>query len=268
MLHNLSAEHVRQLDDHECFRFGCHPGVGCFNECCRQLELALTPYDVLRLKGALGLASHEFLERHALIEQAEDAAWPRVYLGMVDDGRESCPFVSPAGCLVYAHRPGACRMYPLGRGHCRQAGGGQHDLYVLLREPHCRGFAEPVVPRSIGEWLSDQELLAYNAVNDQMMPILHPEGFNRGWRPDQSQCDKFLLALYNLDEFKDRLIAAGTDSVVAVTDRERDRLATDELALLRFACRWLHAEVFGGSGVLRGCSGAAGLKANVENQEL
>jgi uncharacterized protein len=257
MLQDLPPEYVRHLGDSESFRFRCHQGVGCFNECCRQLELVLTPYDVLRLKRGLGLASHEFLDRYALVEQTEDAAWPRVYLGMVDDGRDSCPFVSPAGCRVYAHRPGACRMYPLGRGLCRQAGGGPVDLYVLLREPHCRGFAEPVAPRSIGEWLGDQELLDYNVVNDQMMPILHPEWFNRGWRPDEGQCDKFLLALYDLDEFKKLVMAADSDSSLAVADRERNRLAADELALLRFACRWLHAEFFGRPGALRGCSGAS-----------
>ena len=31
------------------FTFACHPGVPCFTECCRELDLALTPYDVLRL---------------------------------------------------------------------------------------------------------------------------------------------------------------------------------------------------------------------------
>jgi uncharacterized protein len=256
-LQGLTPEYFRWLGENESFRFRCHPGVGCFNECCRQLELALTPFDVLRLKGALGLTSHEFLERHALIEQAEDAAWPQVYLGMVDDGRDSCPFVSPVGCRVYAHRPGACRMYPLGRGHRRQSGGGQQDLYVLLREPHCHGFAGQNAPLSIGEWFSDQELLAYNTVNDQMMPILHPDGFNRGWRPDESQCEKFLLALFDLDEFRKLVMAADSGSSLTVTDRERDRLAADELALLRFACRWLHAEFFGRPGALRGCSGAA-----------
>ena len=33
--------------------FACHPKVPCFNECCRELDLALSPYDVLRLRRAL-----------------------------------------------------------------------------------------------------------------------------------------------------------------------------------------------------------------------
>lgn len=31
--------------------FACHPQVPCFNECRRELDLALSPYDVLRLKS-------------------------------------------------------------------------------------------------------------------------------------------------------------------------------------------------------------------------
>jgi uncharacterized protein len=257
MLQNLPSKYARQLDKDENFQFRCHPGVQCFNECCRQLELVITPYDVLRLKGALGLSSDEFLERYALVEYPEDAAWPRVYLCMVDDGRDSCPFVSPEGCRVYADRPGACRMYPLGRGVRRRAGGGeQQDLYMLLREPHCLGFADSVAPLNASQWFGDQDLPVYNGINDQMMPVLYPEAFNLGWRPDQSQCDKFLLALYNLDEFRRRLFAADSDLAAKISEHERDRLAADELALLRYACRWLHGEVFGRRGVLggHGCS--------------
>ena len=34
----------------EAFRFACGPEVACFNDCCRDLFQALTPYDALRLK--------------------------------------------------------------------------------------------------------------------------------------------------------------------------------------------------------------------------
>ena len=42
------------------FTFACHPEVPCFNQCCRRLNLVLTPYDVLRLKNHLGMSSEEF----------------------------------------------------------------------------------------------------------------------------------------------------------------------------------------------------------------
>jgi uncharacterized protein len=245
MLPDLSPEYVRQLGAGEKFQFRCHPGVACFNDCCRELELPLAPYDVLRLKGALGLSSGEFLERYAVIEHPVDSAWPVVYLGMVDDGRASCPFVSPAGCLVYPHRPGACRMYPLGRAVCRNSEGRQPDLYVLLTEPHCRGFAEQVLPLAVNEWLDNQELKTYNALSDVLIPNLERERIDRGGWPDQPGREKFLLALYDLDGFRKKVTAADFRPPFAVTDRERERMAGDDLVLLRFGLRWLRFELFG-----------------------
>ena len=37
------------------FRFSCHPGVACFNRCCADVNIFLTPYDVLRMKNRLGI---------------------------------------------------------------------------------------------------------------------------------------------------------------------------------------------------------------------
>jgi len=50
------------------FSFACHPGVPCFTKCCSDLDLALTPYDVLRLKNRLEVSSGELLELHTTDE--------------------------------------------------------------------------------------------------------------------------------------------------------------------------------------------------------
>ena len=39
------------------FHFHCHAGLACFNQCCRTPTIVLSPYDLLRLKQALGLSS-------------------------------------------------------------------------------------------------------------------------------------------------------------------------------------------------------------------
>ena len=241
MLQDLAPEYVRPLAADDEFQFRCHPGVACFNECCRELELALTPYDVLRLKGALGLTSGQFLAQYALIEHAEGEPWPQVYLGMVDDGRGSCPFVTPAGCRVYRDRPGACRMYPLGRG-ARRTPAGAEEIYVLLSEPHCRGFAEPQALK-IGGWLGDQELVTYNALNDQVAAILHHERLGE-LPPGPAEREKFLLALYDLDEFDKMIRSAGVTAPPEVGVPPA-KGAADELALLGYALRWLRFELFG-----------------------
>lgn len=191
---------VKNLDRDQSFSFRCGPELACFTDCCRQLDLVLTPYDVLRLCRALGLSGAEFLERYGVIEQEAGDAFPQVYLGMVDDGRASCPFVSAKGCTVYGDRPGACRTYPLGRGARLGPDDKADDFYVVLNEPHCRGFAEEK-PQTVVTWLDDQELAYYNEFNDLTMRILQHPRIRQGYRPDVGQLARFLEVLYNLSGF-------------------------------------------------------------------
>jgi len=173
---------VRTLAPGELFRFRCHEGLSCFTDCCRRLTLALTPYDTLRLKNRLGLASSVFLERYTTVEQHQDDIFPQVLLAMNDDSRANCPFVEPnRGCTVYPDRPGACRTYPLGRGVHRKESGDIHELWVLLNEPHCRGFDQGN-SMSVASWVDDQELRAYNQANDAMLPLLQHQAVRQGWR--------------------------------------------------------------------------------------
>lgn len=234
---DLAPEHVRQLNPDETFRFSCHPGVACFTDCCRQLDLTLSPYDVLRLSKHLGLAPSTFLDRYALIEQEEGSTFPRVYLGMVDDGRASCPFVTATGCSVYADRPGACRTYPLGRGAFTTADGGRQEMHVLLTEPHCKGFTNGD-PQNITAWQKDQDLSTYNGMNDELLTILHHPRLKEGRQPETREMGIF-LALYSLDTFRQQVLDATLALPIPITDSERQKIATEDLALLRLGIRWL-----------------------------
>lgn len=232
---NLLPEHVRPLRDDERFRFRCHPGVECFTECCRELELALTPYDVLRLAKGLGLTAADFLERYALVEQQEEAPFPQVFLAMIDDGRASCPFVGAAGCTVYADRPAACRTYPLGRGASLRADGSVAILHVLLSEPHCHGFAAPE-EQDVAAWTADQGLAPYFRMNDLLLRLVQHEKIKAGWRPSASQCQQYCTTLYDLDRFRSDLPA---------TTPARETLLHDDEALLSHAIQHLMRELYG-----------------------
>ncbi len=110
---NAPSANIEPLEA-ETFRFSCHPGVSCFGACCSDLTLMLLPYDVLRLRRRLGLGSREFLDTYTETLEG-DGGVPRVQLRMGDDEQRSCPFVDDGACTVYEDRPGACRMFPLGR---------------------------------------------------------------------------------------------------------------------------------------------------------
>ncbi len=237
-------ENFRRLAEGERFRFRCHPGVSCFTDCCRQLDLALTPYDVLRLSRGLRLAPSDFLDRYALVEKEEGSAFPHVFLAMVDDGKASCPFVGQAGCWVYADRPGACRTYPLGRGAFLTPDGQRHEIHVLISEPHCKGFSE-TEEQDVAAWNSDQDLSVYNSMNDEVMAILQHPRLREGFTLSEAEVAAYLLALYRLDEFRTRLLAGSLSPSLPLADEEREALASDDLALLRFGTRWLAHALFG-----------------------
>jgi len=243
MYKDLSPEHVRPIAKGDPFCFRCHPGVTCFTDCCRELELALTPYDVLRLRSRLGISSEEFLERYALLEITEEEVLPRVYLGMVDDGQGSCPFVTPEGCSVYTDRPGACRTYPLGRGAFRKPDGSCRDLYVLLSEPHCKGFDQEE-EQDVDRWLAHEELGEYNAMNDLTLAVYQHPSLAGGGALSDEQVDSFILAFYNLDGLRERL-RAGTLPLASPLDEARlGQLLIDDCALLGFAADWLRWQLY------------------------
>lgn len=216
----LLSDHVRPLTDDERFRFRCHPGVGCFTECCRELELALHPYDVVRLARRLGITTALFLDRYALVEQGEGDLFPRVFLAMIDDGRASCPFVGAEGCTVYTDRPAPCRTYPLGRGASLKEDGTATILHVLLTEPHCQGFAE-ATEQDVAAWTADQGLIPYQRMNDLLLRLLQHPQTRTGWRPNAEQCRRYLNTLYDLDCFRNTLLPDTPEREAPLADDER-----------------------------------------------
>ncbi|MBU0945946.1 MAG: YkgJ family cysteine cluster protein [Proteobacteria bacterium] len=229
-------KHVSRIENDECFSFSCHPGVDCFTDCCRQLELALTPYDILRLKQETGLHSATFLERYVIQEQDANEAFPRFYLTMVDDGQASCVFVSDKGCTVYAGRPGACRTYPMGRAVIRQDDHSIHDFFVLQKEKHCHGFLEKD-PQTAKKYCLEQGLERYNELNDRVAALLQHERIRGGKQLTDKETELFVLALYNLDSFREQLEAGGLPNQEQYLARRE--ACTDDEQLLLFAVDWL-----------------------------
>ena len=226
-------------------RFACHPGVPCFNECCRALDLALLPYDVLRLKKALGISSGEFMKNYVLVSREAGQVFPLCRLTMVDDGRASCVFVRPEGCSVYRDRPAACRAYPVGRGAALQEG-TVREQFVLVREAHCQGFAQ-ACSQTVVAYLESQELAGYNRYNDALLRLhQHPKVQDGSFLPDEQQLHRYLLALYDLDRFR-QLLQRGVLSFAFPLKREQQSALEDnDEELLLLAICWLERDFFGG----------------------
>ncbi len=207
------------------------------------LELALTPYDVLRLRLATGLTSGQLLDGYIIIEQDPGEPFPRLYLTMVDDGRASCVFVGKQGCTVYAHRPSACRAYPLGRALKRCENGTMEEHFVLMKEAHCQGFAEPV-PQNAVQYSIEQELVVYNRFNDAIATILQHDSIRRGLILSAKQIDLFILTLYNIDSFREMVFSDRRGDIM-LTPSEKNDLKSDDEKLLLFGINWLKKQLFG-----------------------
>src|SRR5271169_190596 len=117
---SMKSVEPQQLTADSRFRFKCHKGTGCFTKCCSNIDILLTPYDIIRLKKRLGLTSGEFLERHVMIEIDEKTSHPFIFLKMNEDGQRNCPFVASEGCTIYMDRPANCRYYPLGQASLKK----------------------------------------------------------------------------------------------------------------------------------------------------
>ena len=241
---NQLPDHCQPINGDERFAFSCHPGVPCFTECCRQLDLALTPYDVLRLKNDLKLHSGAFLEKYVIVAWEEGMLFPECYLTMVDDGRASCVFVTDKGCSVYENRPAACRAYPVGRGASRQPDGTVQEQFVLVKEPHCQGFAEDQQQTAPG-YFQGQGLEEYNKYNDLIMQLLQHPKVQAGFQPSRVQMEQYIMALYNLDMFRQEMSDGRIKMERPLLAMELQALAGDDEALLALAVNWLLQEYFG-----------------------
>jgi Fe-S-cluster containining protein len=97
-----------QFDENHVIKFNCYKGIECFNACCRNIDITLTPYDILRLKKRLGLTSGEFLKQYTYPFEFNKNSIAGVKMEPVEGGTE-CQFMTDEGCSVYEDRPTACR---------------------------------------------------------------------------------------------------------------------------------------------------------------
>ena len=227
--------------DH-AFTFHCHAGLRCFNRCCRTPTIMLSPYDLLRLKQCLGITSGELLERYTLREIEARANLPLVFLDPWRTKEPACPFLGPPGCTVYAHRPAACRLFPITMGSELTAE-GVADYYFCRKLDYCEGFAADV-HWTVASWIADQGFLEYDQGRREWLEILLTAGLKGPGALDARFQDLFALA-YDLDRFR-RLVLSPAFLEMCPLDAEAlARLQADDLALLRFSYCYLKAVLSG-----------------------
>lgn len=238
-----------ELNPGESFRFACHPEVPCFNACCSDLTLMLTPYDVLRLRRSLNISSTDFLNHFAVRATLPDTGFPMPRLKMREERLKRCPFVSPEGCKVYPNRPGACRTYPLGRASRLDEAGAVVEQFFIVREPHCQGFEEAST-WTAPNWLADQDLTAYNAYNDRYMRMMSLARAKQARLSDKQE-QMVWLAQYQPDAFQEFIASRDLFRLVEIDEARQARVLAEEEEALIFGIDWLELVFFGNEEGLR-----------------
>lgn len=237
----------RRLEPGERFRFRCHPQIDCFNRCCRDLRLLLYPYDVLRLKRALGVSSEEFLDRHAQIALAPGGLFPDVLLRMAENEERTCPFLGEAGCRVYPDRPDTCRSFPLEQGLLHDAATGRDEPVFFFRPPaFCRGPLE-AAEWTVETWRADQQAAEYHRMTVRWARLWrrfqeNPWGAEG---PAGRRARMAFMAAYNLDRFRAFVFESSFLERFRLRPSVREAIRGDDEALLSFGFAWIEFFLWG-----------------------
>ena len=230
-------ERLPRLSPHSILKFNCGPSVACFNQCCSDLNLLLSPYDVLRLRLALNIDSGTFIQKYGRLTAADGNRFPSIALKMTAVAGAPCPFVRENGCSVYGHRPGACRAYPIGRGASIDDEGKFHEEYVLVQESHCQGF-DSTREMTVAAYLQDQGMRQYTRFDDLYIRLMH-QWHRRDIPLSPPLFEKVFTAVYRTDTLGDILSANSPKETDAPLPG--DPLAVQE-ALLEKAMEWLASD--------------------------
>jgi len=234
------------VDGSHTIQFSCHQGITCWNACCSNIDISLTPYDVLRLKKRLNVASAVFLKEYTVPYELEKDDIAGVKFRPVDNGT-ACRFMRPEGCSVYEDRPTACRYYPVALLSMRkQDEYVDRDAYALVEESHCLGHKEPRT-LTIDAYRTEQGVAEYDELaHGWRQLILKKKSCGPAiGKPSLKSRQLFFMACYDVDTFRAFVASEGFGKLFKLTDEERTMLMAEDVELMLFAFRFLKQVLFG-----------------------
>lgn len=116
---------------------------GC-SACCRGMgdSICLDPWDLYQIMEATGKNVEELLQKEIALTVVDGMILPTIKM---DEKKDCCSFLLEERCSIHNHRPGLCRLFPLGRnfenGVCN---------YILLKDTCDREMVKVKVSKWIG----------------------------------------------------------------------------------------------------------------------
>ena len=227
-------------------QFHCHKNISCFNECCKNIDITLMPYDIQRLKRRENISSSEWVAKYTMPFPMDAHDMPGLKLA-TRPGSTACVFLTEEGCSVYEDRPTACRYYALGSMGVRKQGAAEvEDLYFLVKEPHCKGHEEPRT-LTVREYREEQGLVEYDEKNREWRDIVlkkRSSGPTVG-APTPRSLQLFDMCSYDIDNFRAFLQSPGFTEIFDIDGQEKQDMTEDEDKLFQFSCRFLKQVLYG-----------------------
>lgn len=144
---------------------------GCPANCCTNgPPVVLNPYEIARICAGAGLSYEDLLD---IVDTDRAGGLPLVLL-LRDP---SCSFWTGQGCRVYADRPLACRLFPLGRVF-----ENSRSHIVLPQRNACSGLV-PAPSRTVAHYLAEQDTMTHIAMADAWIACV--EEMERWTLPDK-----------------------------------------------------------------------------------
>ena len=231
-----------RLSEDDKFTFRCGKDLDCFTRCCQDVSIVLTPYDVLRMRRALGITSSEFLDQHTISPFTKEQKIPAVLLKMNAETKK-CPFVDENGCSIYAHRPWACRMYPLGVAEPKSPTPTDRRFHFLLKEDLCHGHGQGATI-TVREWIADQGIEQYDMMGVSFKELMLDDFWERDEELTPGQMDMYFMACYDLDRFRRFVFDTKFLDMFDVDEARVEGIRADDIELLEFAMQWLRFSLF------------------------
>ncbi len=234
------------FDESKVIQFQCRKGIACWNACCSNIDISLTPYDILRLKRRFDISSGAFLQQYTLPYEMEQSSIAGVKLRPIANGT-ACQFMTPEGCSVYEDRPTACRYYPVALLSLRrQDESTDRASYALVEEPHCLGHQEPR-RISVADYRQEQGLQEYDELARgwrQLILKKKSSGPSIG-KPSKRSLELFFMVCYDLDRFSQFVASDGFSDIYDLPAQELKDILCDDVALMQFGFRFLRQVLFG-----------------------
>jgi len=233
------------------FSFDCHPKVSCFNKCCHEIDVILTPYDILKMKNSLRLSSDEFLLKYTVFQNLKDTGIPLVKLLMRENSNGACIFLDGSkGCSIYKDRPQVCRSYPLGLGtldprHAElQTEGQSPEARFMIQEDMCMGHREPKT-WTLKKWVKDQGTVRMEEANKPWMDIVAKLKSMKLGKKQHHEIRLFMMVSYDLDTFRKFVFESSFLKRFEIDEKKINLITKNDENLLQFGIEWLNFSLFG-----------------------